>query len=98
DDEPDRVLFILEEQVLAVAARNGTAERPGLLDGENRGMFAGHRFDSEALQSVEKVLTAGGHRASGRPQFHGEVLLAFVSRLRNKTLHLAGQAGVMTRA
>ena len=65
DDEEDRVLLVLEEQVLGVGAGNRAAKRPALLDREERRMLDGRGRDVERSEEGEKLGAAGGHFQAG---------------------------------
>src|SRR5215813_7115371 len=60
-DQEQRPLLVLEEQVLGVAARNGSAQLLRLLDGEQRGMRHRRVGDAEPVEEGEEVGRSGGH-------------------------------------
>jgi len=64
DDEPETGLLILEEEALAVPARQRAAQRLRLLDGEDRRVGVGLVRDAEPVQFGEELV---GGQVSGHP-------------------------------
>ncbi len=56
-----RALLVAQEQVLRVPARNLAAQRPRLLDREQRRMRHGRVGDAEPVEKGEKVVGGRGH-------------------------------------
>ena len=91
DDQIDRALVVLQEQVLAMAAGNFAAQRARLVDGEDRRMIDRPGRDSQRVKARKKIIAGGRHRGSSRWwRRMREVPIAFGQWLRNKTRHLAG--------
>ena len=62
-DEEQRILLVLQKQVLGMAAGDRPAQGLRLLDGEQRGMADRRVRDAELLEEGEKVVGSGGHPA-----------------------------------
>ena len=65
------VLLVLEEEVLGVAAGDLAAQRPALLDGEERRMLDGRGRDAEPVEAGEEIGAAGGHGRVSRSEDAG---------------------------
>src|SRR5262249_60365081 len=65
-DQEQRPLLVLEEEVLGMAARNGSAQLLRLLDGKQRRMRHRRVGDAEPVEEGEEVGRSGG-RGGRRP-------------------------------
>ena len=55
------VALVLEQKILAVAARQRPAQAPRLLDGEQRRVRHGRVRDAEPVEEGEKIVGGGRH-------------------------------------
>ena len=66
DDQIERVLLVLEEEVLAVGAGDGAAQVAGLLHREDRRMLDRRGDDAELAQVLRQVVAGRGHGGGDR--------------------------------
>ena len=77
-DEPDPALAVLDEQVLAMQARDFVVPGAALLDGKDGRVLYGAMLDAQLIQQGEELLRVGGHVELG--PWHPEGEARFLKR------------------